>query len=126
MKKTFFLWLFLIILSGAVLFWVGAIVASKCWGVNFTSDSIVLTFVGIIATFVVIGNYAHTKAIEEKFEEKIKELEVKNAEIEDNIEFLKLTYRTLSATFSKISASNKIENSSEKPVSKRKKTRKDD
>lgn len=42
------------------------------------SESIVLTFIGILATFVVMSNYAQVKDVERKNEEQVKELERKN------------------------------------------------
>jgi hypothetical protein len=44
-----------------------------CFGIS--NDSIVLTFIGIIATFVVISNYIQVKEIERKFDSKRIELE---------------------------------------------------
>jgi hypothetical protein len=40
-----------------------------------TSDHIILVFVGILATFIVVSNYAQVKEIENKFDRKAKELE---------------------------------------------------
>ncbi|MDR0681791.1 MAG: hypothetical protein LBG15_08095 [Dysgonamonadaceae bacterium] len=41
------------------------------WNVESVSISIVLAFVGILATFIVIGNYAQVKDIEKKFDDKM-------------------------------------------------------
>jgi hypothetical protein len=38
-------------------------------------ESVVLTFVGILATFVVVGNYFQVKDIERSFDEKVKGIE---------------------------------------------------
>jgi len=45
--------------------------------VVIVNESIVLIFVGILATFVVVSNYAQVKDIERKFEEKAGEIESK-------------------------------------------------
>jgi NADH:ubiquinone oxidoreductase subunit 3 (subunit A) len=51
-----------------------------------TKESIVLTFVGILATFVVVGNYFQVKEIEKKFDDKTNGLDSK---INSNINVLK-------------------------------------
>lgn len=63
-------WLF-----GILIFLVGADICCHISCFVVTSESIVLTFVGILATLVVVGNYAQVKAIENKMDEKIQKLE---------------------------------------------------
>lgn len=46
--------------------------------------SLILSFVGILATFVVIGNYFQVKEIEEKFDKKTRNLEEQNKDILNN------------------------------------------
>lgn len=43
-------------------------------GVVVEKESIVLVFVGILATFIVVGNYAQVKSIEQDFSQKVGEL----------------------------------------------------
>jgi len=52
------------------------------------NTAIILAFVGILATFVVVSNYAQLKDIENKFDKKIKEVQSK---IDKNDEVLKET-----------------------------------
>jgi hypothetical protein len=42
------------------------------WNVEVVSTAIILTFVGVLATFVVISNYVQVKDIERKFDDKIR------------------------------------------------------
>lgn len=44
---------------------------------SFSSESLIISFVGILATFVVVSNYAQVKAIEDKFNSKLEEMEQK-------------------------------------------------
>ena len=41
------------------------------WDINAVSTGIILGFVGILATFIVVGNYMQTKQIEKDFYEKV-------------------------------------------------------
>jgi hypothetical protein len=45
------------------------------WNIEIVSTSIILTFIGIIATFIVVGNYVQVIKIENQFNERIKEIE---------------------------------------------------
>jgi hypothetical protein len=58
------------------------------WNVEIVSVSIILAFVGILATFIVVGNYSQVKEIEGKFDEKVKILDTKQKETEDFTNFL--------------------------------------
>jgi len=49
-------------------------IAIKISSSIITNESIVIIFIGILATFVVISNYAQTKAIKDDLENKIKEI----------------------------------------------------
>lgn len=49
--------IFLITLFSAILFWFLAVISYKFFGFEINSTNIVLTLVGIIATFIVISNY---------------------------------------------------------------------
>jgi len=46
------------------------------WNVEIVSVSIVLAFVGILATFIVVSNYSQVKNIESNFDKKVKNLEL--------------------------------------------------
>jgi hypothetical protein len=68
-KKHWFLaWIVLIILLGIVL----CLIIPKIEE-NYVGG--ILTFVGILATFIVVGNYAQVKDIENKFNKRTKELD---------------------------------------------------
>jgi hypothetical protein len=45
---------------------------------TITDTSIVLTFIGILATFVVISNYAQVLSIEKKFNDEVKQIKLEN------------------------------------------------
>jgi uncharacterized membrane protein (DUF485 family) len=53
------------------------------WNIEVVSLSIVLGFVGILSTFIVVGNYSHVKEIERKFDKKTKEIEDLRSELDD-------------------------------------------
>lgn len=56
--------------GAALLFIILAIVANKEWGLAISPNDVVLTFVGILATFVVITNYAQVSDIKKDVESK--------------------------------------------------------
>ena len=70
--------LLFVILLFAVAFFSLAIALNKNYKFGLSDDSIVIAFVGIMATFVVVSNYVQLKQSEDKVEEcskKIKQLE---------------------------------------------------
>ena len=71
-------WLF-----GISLIMLGGALASNISHNVITDESVVLVFVGILATFVVVGNYAQVKSIEEKMEKKFEFLDEKTKELEN-------------------------------------------
>lgn len=63
-----------------------------CMHINncvITESNIVLTFVGILATFVVIGNYVQSENIKVEFREEIKKYKHENKEQRELLEHLK-------------------------------------
>jgi hypothetical protein len=69
LKNYYFIAGVIIILIGAILF---CLIPRVDMHENYAS--ILLSFVGILATFIVIGNYAQVKDIESKFDRKMVEL----------------------------------------------------
>jgi hypothetical protein len=66
----------LVIIIGAIAFWALAVCAYEHWGfAPIDSKNIILTLVGILATFVVVSNYIQVKEVEKKFDEKSKKYE---------------------------------------------------
>lgn len=63
------------VIIAAVLFIVMAIVANKKWGLAISPDDVVLTFIGVIATFVVVTNQAQVLDIKNEFKEQIARLD---------------------------------------------------
>lgn len=61
--------------SIAVIFFGLAIVANKKLDFGLSDNAIVIAFVGIIATFVVVGNYMQVKDIQREFDRKIKDIQ---------------------------------------------------
>jgi predicted Holliday junction resolvase-like endonuclease len=73
-KWVYWVWLIVIIalgLSVASLF----IKVSYNWNVELVSTSIILTFVGILATFIVVGNYMQVRDIKSEIKDRIDALE---------------------------------------------------
>lgn len=64
-------------ISGAALIMLGFSIALNFGNFSPNDTGIILTFVGIIATLIVVGNYAQVMAIRSDFESKIKESETK-------------------------------------------------
>ena len=89
-----------IISATAILLWVIAIVAAKCFDFYISEDSAVITVIGIIAGIVVIGNYAQVHEIKVCLDEKIEEVEKRQKETE----------RLLSETLQQINDLTKISN----------------
>ena len=75
-SHTPYVWILLLITALSIAFFTLFILLNHFFGFGISGDSIVLTFVGIVATFIVISNYMQVKEIENKFE--IKANEVKN------------------------------------------------
>ena len=76
-------WKTLVIISTtAILLWIIAIVAAKCFDFYISEDSAVITVIGIIAGIVVIGNYAQVHEIKVCLDEKIEEVEKRQKETE--------------------------------------------
>jgi hypothetical protein len=102
-KWIYWVWLVAIVALGmaiAALF-IG-VTPYVCWNVEIVSVSIILAFVGILATFVVVSNYAQVKDIENKinsFENKVtgaidKKIEESESKMGDVILFSQiLTFR---------------------------------
>lgn len=59
----------------AILLIVAAVISSKCFDFYIDNKDVVLTFVGIIATFIVVTNYAQVIEIKHQFSERAKETE---------------------------------------------------
>ena len=73
-KWVYWVWLISIIAFGfsiAALF----IRISYNWNVEFLSRAIILAFVGILATFIVISNYAQVKEVKDEFKTKVAGIE---------------------------------------------------
>jgi len=78
--KYFCLLLFIVIL--AVAFFLLAIWANWQWCFRISDNSVVITFFGILATFVVVGNYMQTKDIQRDFENKLKKVKKVDIKLE--------------------------------------------
>ena len=67
--KTFF-----IVLAMTVILWTIAISAARYFNFYITPDNAVITVIGIVAAFIVIGNYAQVHEIKAELDEKIAEV----------------------------------------------------
>lgn len=69
----------------AIIFIGAAVFASKKYDFYISHDSIVLTFVGILATFLVISNYAQVMDIKRDFHRRVTKLEEKRRRLDNRI-----------------------------------------
>lgn len=68
-------------------FWAGAVVSAHCFGFYVNEKDIIITFIGILATFVVINNYAQIEQSRRVFTEEVRKIEeYKNEEFVRMIE----------------------------------------
>ena len=75
-KKSNYVLTSILVAAGiAFFFMILVIVANKEWGFELSPDNIVLTFVGIIATFLVVTNYAQVSDIKKEMEDRISRIE---------------------------------------------------
>lgn len=75
-KKSNYVLTSILVAAGIAFFFVIlVIVANKEWGLSLQPDHVVLTFVGIIATFLVVTNYAQVSDIKKEMEDRISRLE---------------------------------------------------
>jgi len=75
-NKWFYVKVLGIIIGGAIVFWCLAVCAFKFFSFGIIdAQGIVLSLVGILATFVVVSNYAQVLTIKQDFERKITEFE---------------------------------------------------
>jgi len=74
-----------IVICAAVVFWLLACVSAKCLGFYIGNDQIIVTLLGILATFVVVSNYAQVENIKRDIEQQL----VRNEKInQEQKEFL--------------------------------------
>jgi len=75
-KKSNYVLTSILVAAGIAFFFVIlVIVANKEWGLSLQPDHVVLTFVGIIATFLVVTNYAQVSDIKKEMEDRISRIE---------------------------------------------------
>lgn len=80
----------------------------KCFDLRIEEAGIVLTFVGILATFIVVSNYAQVKSIEDKMEseithlnEELEKLRRENVETERNLSRMRIDITELKTQIEK-------------------------
>jgi hypothetical protein len=66
------------------LFFLLAVFLNKTYKFGISDDSVVLAFVGIVATFIVVSNYMQVQAIESKFVRKTSDFEKQVKEIQSD------------------------------------------
>lgn len=94
MNKTTNFWLF-----GISLILLGASLFVNISNTIITNESIVLVFVGILATFIVVGNFAQVSEIRNTTNSQIVDLELKT---QKKIDELKILYSKTTEAFEKI------------------------
>ena len=88
MKK--YIGLLAVVFVFAVLFFLFAISLNNRFEFGLSDDSIAVAVIGIIATFIVISNYAQVKDIENKFEKAIKDIKTEFGDKIKEVERLSL------------------------------------
>lgn len=58
----------------ALALWAGVIALVKCLNLEITDQNIILSFIGILATFIVISNYEQVQSIEKKTQKQVDDL----------------------------------------------------
>ena len=75
-NKWFYIKVLGVIIGGAMVFWILAVCAFEFFNFGIIdAQGIVLVLIGILATFVVVSNYAQVLTIKQDFENKITEIE---------------------------------------------------
>ena len=72
----------------AFMFFLVAVFLNKSLGFGLSDESAMITFIGIIATFIVVGNYSQIRDIKEEFkkrEEEIEHLKRESAKLQKDI-----------------------------------------
>jgi uncharacterized membrane protein (DUF485 family) len=94
-------WILISSIGGAIIFILVMILFQKWLDFEVyyenSATTIVLAFVGILATFVVVSNYAQVKEIEHKFEQKIDDIKEQfytKSEIDSNIKCVENTLKS--------------------------------
>jgi archaellum component FlaC len=80
-SRRFYLIIFLVIIASAAAFWFLAVASYKYFGFALDANNVILTLVGILATFVVISNYAQVVEVKNEFKEKLSTAESLGDEI---------------------------------------------
>ena len=78
--------IFLILVGVTIVFWAGVAAVSKWLDFVITDTNVVLTFVGVLATFVVISNYAQVQEIKYNTEKQVNMLQEEIKEIKKELE----------------------------------------
>jgi hypothetical protein len=74
-NKLYYIKVFGVTIVSAIVFWGLAILSYKFFGFEINATNIVLTLVGILATFVVISNYLQVKEVKDEFYNYYKNIE---------------------------------------------------
>lgn len=72
-----------IVLLSAIVLWALAIIAAKYFDFYISTDSAVITMIGIVAGVIVIGNYAQVREMKAELDKKIAEVEKRRKENEE-------------------------------------------
>jgi tRNA nucleotidyltransferase/poly(A) polymerase len=81
MKNTVLLLVIITVFSA--IFFAGFICLNTCFKIQIQNESLIITFVGILATFVVVSNYVQVVEIRNQFSEKVKTMEDKIKELSE-------------------------------------------
>jgi DNA-binding Xre family transcriptional regulator len=85
--------LLLYIIGAGIIFWLLALIFHYCGFEIVKPDALVMTFVGIIATFVVISNYMQVKEVKDDFLKYKSNIETELSKRDSEIENIKFEFK---------------------------------
>ena len=96
-------WFVILLISIFVVavFWVGVFISARCFDFEISDQNIILTFVGILATFIVISNYEQVQSIEKKTQKQVDDLK-------EEMEYFKTHITTISQIVERNNLASKI------------------
>lgn len=85
MKNNEYLKLIGYVLLTFVVVWILALISNKCFDIEINSDTAIISFIGIIATFIVVGNYSQVAEMRNQALEQTKNYNLKIEEFDSKL-----------------------------------------
>ena len=80
METKNWLWALLIVITATVLFIFGQILITTNFNIEITNENVILVFVGIIATFIVVSNFAQVADVKREFRQRVENVKKEHEE----------------------------------------------